>query len=318
MERNVCLGIDIGGTNTAFGLVDARGKILLREYIPTRKEMGPQALFKRIFNALENKVSQAAESFHIAGIGVGAPNGNYYNGTIEYPPNLGWENVDVVKLVKQFMDLPVRITNDANAAALGEMQFGSAKNFKHFIEITLGTGLGSGIVVDGKILYGADGAAGELGHTIVVPNGRLCNCGKKGCLETYCSAEGIRRTVFELMAEMNGHSPLRSIAFTDLTAKEIARLAEQGDAIALTAFDVTARILGRALADASAIFSPQAIILFGGLSQAGDLLLRPLKEYFEQHLMKHQKGKIRILVSGLPESDAAILGAAALIWQEID
>ncbi len=317
MEKEVYLGIDIGGTNTVFGLVDRQGKVFSKKIIATQADKGSSALFRRIFEELEHFLDDSGMSFQILGVGVGAPNGNYYNGTIENPPNLGWKNVDVVRSVQQFLNVPVRVTNDANAAALGEMRFGAAQNMKNFIEVTLGTGLGSGIVVDGNVLYGSDGTAGEMGHITAIPDGRKCNCGRRGCLETYCSAEGLRRTVIELQAEMNGTSSLRDISYNDLTAKQIFQFALQGDAIAQKAFDVTAHILGRALADVSALFSPEAIILFGGLTNAGEILFRPLNKYFELYLMKNFKGKVKLMVSGLKEGEAAILGAAALIWQEL-
>ncbi|HSP88182.1 MAG TPA: ROK family protein, partial [Ignavibacteriaceae bacterium] len=236
---------------------------------------------------------------------------------IENPPNLKWGVVNVVEIVNQYFDLPVAITNDANASAIGEMLFGAAKGMKNFIVITLGTGLGSGIVVDGKLVYGADGFAGEIGHTVFDPNGRLCGCGRKGCLETYSSSTGIRRTVMELLSNSNLDSVLRDISFDDLDSKMIYSAALAGDKIALEAFDYTAKVLGLKLADAVAHTSPEAIILFGGLALAGDLILIPTKKYMEENLFHVFKNKVKILPSGLQNCNAAVLGAGALIWDEI-
>lgn len=253
----------------------------------------------------------------IVGVGVGAPNGNYYNGTIENPPNLNWGLVNVKEDIKKYINVPVAVTNDANAAALGEMKFGAAKDMKNFVEITLGTGLGSGIVVNGELVYGHDGFAGELGHTNVKQNGRLCGCGNKGCLETYVSAPGIKRTVFKLLSIVKSESNLRDVSFNNLDSKIIYDAAREGDIIALEAFDYTARILGLALADTVAYLSPEAIILFGGLANAGDLIIAPVKHYMEENLFGAFKNKVKIIPSGLPEGDAAILGSSALIWHEI-
>jgi glucokinase len=314
----VTLGIDIGGTNTAMAIVDRDGKILAKDSIATMA-MDPAAdLFKRLFekfNMLFNPLK--GKYYELAGVGIGAPNANYYKGTIENPPNLNWGVVDVVSLVKNYYDIPVAITNDANAAALGEMRFGVAKGMKNFIQITLGTGLGSGIVINGELLYGSDGFAGEMGHTTIVRDGRKCACGKRGCLETYVSAPGLKRTVFEMMAEMTEKSILRDYCFKDLTAKNIYEAAITGDKIAQAAFKLTGRYLGQAMADAVAYLSPEAFVIFGGLANSGDLLLEPVKKHLENNLLNAFKGKIKILSSGLPEGDAAVLGAAALIWHEL-
>ncbi|HEX9739230.1 MAG TPA: ROK family protein, partial [Ignavibacteriaceae bacterium] len=255
--------------------------------------------------------------YQLKGIGIGAPNGNYYKGTVENPPNLKWGIVNIIELVNRFFDVPVAVTNDANASALGEMLFGAAKGMKNFIVITLGTGLGSGIVVDGQLVYGADGFAGEIGHTIYDPNGRMCGCGRKGCLETYASSTGIKRTVMELLASSNEDSVLRSISYNDLDSKMIYSSALAGDKIALQAFDYTGKVLGIKLADAVAHTSPEAIILFGGLALAGDLIIKPTSKYMEEYLFHVFKNKVKIIPSTLVDSNSAVLGASALIWNKI-
>ncbi len=317
-KKELVVGIDIGGTNTKVGIVDRDAKIYLHFDFPTRSEKPAEDLFKRIFEKIEQEKKELPEGSVLVGVGVGAPNGNYFSGKIENPPNLNWASVNVVGLVEEYFHLPAVLTNDANAAALGEMKFGAAQGMKNFIEITLGTGLGSGVVVNGQLVYGHDGFAGELGHVIVVKNGRLCGCGRRGCLETYASASGLRRTVFEIMAEDNQPSILREIPFEDLTSKMVYDAALRGDALAREAFDFTGRILGEALANAVAYLSPEAIILFGGLAAAGDYIFVPTKEYMEKNLLAIYRNKVKILPSGLPESDAAILGSAALIWNELE
>ncbi len=317
-KKELVIGIDIGGTNTKVGIVDKEAKIYLHFDFPTRSEKPAQDLFKRIADKIEQEKSELPQGSVLKGVGVGAPNGNYFSGKIENPPNLHWTSVDVVGLIREYFDLPGVLTNDANAAALGEMRFGAAQGMRNFIEITLGTGLGSGIVVNGQLVYGHDGFAGEMGHVVVVKGGRLCGCGRRGCLETYASASGLRRTVFEILAEDNQTSVLREIPFEDLTSKMVYDAALKGDAVALEAFDFTGRVLGEALADAVAYFSPEAIILFGGLAAAGDYIFVPTKTYMEKSLLPIFRNKVKILPSGLPESDAAILGSAALIWNELN
>jgi glucokinase len=316
--KKLVIGIDIGGTNTKVGIVDRQAKIHLHFDFPTHSELPAENLFERIHQKVEEEKFLLPKNSEIVGVGIGAPNGNYFSGKVENPPNLKWKTVDLVQLAKEHFNVPAVLTNDANAAALGELHFGSAKNMKNFIEVTLGTGLGSGIVVNGQLVYGHDGFAGEMGHVIAVENGRLCGCGRRGCLETYVSAPGIIRTVFELLARDNTQSKLREIPFDDMTSKMIYEAALEGDPIALEAFDYTGRILGRTLADAVAYFSPEAIILFGGLSAAGDYIFVPTKSYMEKSLLPIYRNKVKILPSGLPESDAAILGAAALIWNELE
>lgn len=317
MKKKVAIGIDIGGTNTAFGFIDKDGKCIYESSIPTHAEQKADQLFERLFIEINKVFVKYENEYEIIGTGIGAPNANYYKGTVEQPPNLNWGTVNIVELVHKYSALPCIITNDANAAAIGEMIFGAAKGMKNFVVITLGTGLGSGIVVNGELVYGADGFAGEIGHTIVDHEGRECGCGRKGCLEAYSSASGIRRTVYELIANTNTPSELRSNSFNDLTAKDIADAANRGDKLATEAFYYTAKILGMKLADTVAHTSPEAIILFGGLALAGDLIVVPTKNYLEKYLLNIFKNKVQILTSSLPGGQAAILGAAALIWNEI-
>jgi glucokinase len=317
MKKKIAVGIDIGGTNTTFGFIDKDGKCIYESSIPTCAEQKANQLFERLFKEIKETFVEYENEYEIIGTGIGAPNANYYKGTVEQPPNLNWGTVNIVELVRKYSAMPCIITNDANAAAIGEMIFGAAKGMKNFVVITLGTGLGSGIVVNGELVYGADGFAGEIGHTIVDPEGRECGCGRKGCLEAYSSASGIRRTVYELIANTNIPSELRSRSFNDLTAKDIADAAKSGDKLATEAFDYTAKILGMKLADTVAHTSPEAIILFGGLALAGDLIVVPTKNYLEKCLLNIFKNKVQILTSSLPGGQAAILGAAALIWNEI-
>lgn len=316
--HEMVLGIDIGGTKTSFGFVDRQGHLLSEATIPTQAHESAQVLVLRLHEKIEELRASLSMEFHLKGIGIGAPNANYYRGTVEKPVNLNWgESVNLVELFHKQYDLPVVITNDANAAAIGEMSFGGALGMRHFIVITLGTGLGSGIVVNGELLYGADGFAGELGHTVVDPHGRQCGCGKKGCLEAYVSATGICRTALTLLAERNDDSPLRNLSADSMTSKDIYAAALNGDALALEAFNITARILGMKLADAVAHLSPEAIFLLGGLAGAGDLLLLPTRKYLEKYLLRTFSGKVALLPSRLTDGNSAILGAAALIWHEL-
>ncbi len=312
------IGIDIGGTNNVFGFVDKEGKIIYESSIPTRAYEKAELLFERLFGRINEDFKKYENEFELAGIGIGAPNANYYKGTVESPPNLSWGIINVLEIVKKYSDLPAAITNDANAAAIGEMLFGAAKGMKDFIVITLGTGLGSGIVVNGQLVYGSDGFAGELGHVIVDPNGRECGCGRKGCLETYASATGIVKTVIELLDTTDIPSELRSIDKNSITSKKISEAAKRGDKLALDAFDFTARILGLKLADSVVYTSPEAIILFGGLALAGDLILKPVKKYMEEYMLNIFKNKVKLITSSLPGGNAAVLGASALIWNELN
>jgi glucokinase len=315
--KEIVLGIDIGGTNTKFGWIGRDGKILGADSIDTRLFARFEDLVEELFTRSMSMIKPADPLNHIA-VGIGAPNGNYYNGTIEFAPNLAWKGViQVTYLVQKKFGIPAFLTNDANAAAVGEMIYGGAKEMKDFVVITLGTGLGSGFVVNGNVMYGHDGFAGEVGHIIVDPNGRSCGCGRKGCLETYASAGGICLTVEELISHTTFESSLRAIAAKDLTALDVSVAANHGDALALEAFDQTAKILGSALANVVAITSPRAIFLFGGLAQAGDILFIPVKKYLEENLLVIYRNKVEILPSELPGSNAALLGAAALAWMEM-
>jgi glucokinase len=319
MPANNCvIGIDIGGTTTSLGLVDRHGALLGEATLPTQADQPAQILVSRLCDATSSLLTTRSPEHSLSGIGIGAPNANYHRGTVENPPNLKWgASVNMVELFRQHYDLPMAITNDANAAALGELLFGGARCMKHLIVITLGTGLGSGIIVNGELLYGVDGSAGELGHTTVDPAGRHCACGKQGCLETYVSATGICRTLCELLAVRIEPSSLRELSFAGLTSKIIYEAACTGDSLALAAFDRTARILGMKLADAVAHTNPEAVFLSGGLAAAGDLLIKPTRRYMEEYLFQPFKGKIKLLPSELPVGSGPILGAAALAWQEV-
>jgi glucokinase len=316
-KKEVVLGVDIGGTNTAFGYVDREGNLVAEAVMTTEANRPAEEFFERLHKQAEILFESTHNQFTCVGIGLGAPNANYYKGTIEQPPNLSWVYVDVVTTLKRWYTVPIALTNDANAAALGEMLFGSAKGMKDFIVITLGTGLGSGIVANGELIYGHDGFAGELGHTIVDPNGRLCGCGRHGCLETYASASGICRTVQELLQTKSIPSKLRNISNEQITSKRIFEAAKLGDPIALEAFELTGKYLGMKLSDSVAHTSPEAIILFGGLAAAGDFIFAPTKKYLEEYMLNIFKNKVRLLPSGLPKGNSAVLGAAALIWKEL-
>jgi glucokinase len=317
-STEVTLGIDIGGTNTAFGFVDRQGTVLAETSIPTQGQQPPETLIGRIADATAPIWSALENRCTLLGVGVGAPNGNYYRGTVEVPPNLNWPGItNVAALLEARYHIPVAVTNDANAAALGEMLYGAARGMKDFIEITLGTGLGSGIVAGGELVYGADGFAGEIGHTIVDRNGRQCGCGRRGCLETYASAPGVCRTVLELLADRMTPSELRSVAPSELSAKLIADAAHRGDPIAKEAYERTGEILGRQLADSVAYTSPEAIILFGGVANAGQLIFEPTKRALEAQVLNIYRNKVKIIPSGLKEAGAAVLGSAALIWNEL-
>lgn len=316
--KQVVAGIDIGGTFTKIGIVDQAGKVYADESIGTDSQSHIDKYLNDLEACVGRLLDESDENLKLTGIGIGAPNGNYYSGSIEKAPNLDWgDMVPMASLISDRFEVPTALTNDANAAALGEMIYGSATEMKNFIVITLGTGLGSGIVLNGNVVYGHDGFAGELGHVNVVPDGRHCKCGLKGCLETYVSATGIKRTVFELLARRNDPSELRDIPFEVLTAKDISESAERGDIIAIKAFGRTGRTLGRNLADVVALFSPRAIFLLGGLANAGDLILNPVREHMEKNLLFHFKGKVQILPSGLSKGNAAVLGAAGLAWKEL-
>ena len=329
--KKLAIGVDIGGINTAFGLVDENGDLYAESVISTKKypyfEDYP-AYVADLCDAMHAMADSLSFEYELAGIGIGAPNANYHKGTIETPANL-WKfredeaNPDESRRIFPLVDdisrcfggVKTLMTNDATAATIGEMVYGNAKGMKDFIMVTLGTGLGSGFVANGEMIYGSDGFAGEFGHIIVERNGRQCGCGRRGCLETYVSATGIKRTAFELMATMTAPSKLRDIAFADFDASMISAAAAQGDPVALEAFRVTGEILGRALADIVAITSPEAIFLFGGLSKAGKFIFEPTQWYMEENMLSMYKNKVKLLPSGIQGKNAAILGSSALIWQ---
>lgn len=329
--KKLAFGIDIGGINTAFGLVDEKGDLYAESVISTKAYpflKDYRTYVKDLCEAMKVLIDSVSFDFELIGIGVGAPNANYYKGTIETPANL-WKFSDedtdrsderrifrfADDMREYFPDTPIFVTNDANAATIGEMVYGNAKGMKDFIMITLGTGVGSGFVANGQLIYGHDGFAGEFGHVIVERNGRECGCGRRGCLEAYASAIGIKRTAFELMAVMNAPSSLRDIPFNSLDSAMLSTAAKKGDPIALEAFRLTGEKLGHALADAVTITSPEAIFLFGGLAKAGTLLSDPVKWYMEENMLFAFKDKVKVLPSGLQNKNAAILGASALVWQ---
>ncbi|MBN2431631.1 MAG: ROK family protein [Acidobacteria bacterium] len=317
-RRAVVAGIDLGGTNTVFGLIDGAGRCHATGRLATDSHQELSVYLQRLAAAIRHCLADRPD-LRLQGIGIGAPNGNYTRGTIEHPPNLHWKGiVPFVAEFKKHVPLPMALTNDANAAALGEMRFGAARDLTDFLVITLGTGLGSGIVSHGRLVYGATGFAGELGHTIAVRNGRRCGCGRRGCLETYASATGLRRTFLELLSRTDTASDLRAAAPADITAAAIARAARDGDAVAIRAFRRTGEILGRQLADSVAHTSPAAIFLLGGLAQAGELIFAPTRRSLAKNLLPVFQGTVDIRPSGLPPESAAILGAAALIWEELD
>ncbi len=321
--KKFSIGVDIGGTNTAIGIVDESGNVLTKGNIATPSHGDVNKYIAELSDTIRDMVKSVhkinSEAI-ILGIGLGAPNGNYYNGTIEYAPNLSFKGVvELVKLLKaEFPEYEyVALTNDANAAAIGEMIYGGAKGMKNFVMYTLGTGVGSGVVVNGDLVYGHDGFAGECGHTTLIPDGRLCGCGAKGHLEAYCSAPGMKRTAFELLAKYNdSKSLLADKSFNELDSKAIFDAAEKGDKIALEVFELTGEYLGLGMANTVHHLSPEAIFLFGGPTAAGDYIFKPTIESMEKHLLPIFKNKIKVLKSSLALGDAAIIGASALVWQE--
>lgn len=311
------LGIDIGGTNTVFGIVDARGAVIASSSIKTAKHPKVENYVDELYNEITRLLEANDAVSKIQGIGVGAPNANYFTGIIEESANLIWHGkIPLAQMLQDKFGIPVAITNDANAAAIGEMTYGAARGLKDFIMITLGTGVGSGIVVNGQLVYGHDGFAGELGHlTVKRNNGRLCGCGRTGCLEAYCSATGVARTAREFLEIRTEPSLLRNLDIDEITSKDVYDAAMQGDKLAKEIFDYTGKILGESMADMMLFSSPKAFILFGGLAKSGDLLLKPLKEALDKNLMFAFKGKPQVLLSELKEADAAVLGASALGWE---
>ena len=314
--ESLAIGIDIGGTGTKFGIVDRNGNVLFSGSLSTRGHGPVEAFIDELYNQLGVLIEKAGGSGRMRGIGVGAPNGNFYSGTVEYAPNLPWKGIiPLAKLIQNKFQLQTILTNDANAAAIGEMMYGAAKGMKDFIMITLGTGVGSGIVANGKLIYGHDGFAGELGHTIIIPEGRLHDgTGKKGSLESYASATGVMLTALEMLEKNSDESLLRGVPKEQLDSRKVYDAAIQGDKLAKDIFDFTGGILGLALANFVMFSSPEAIILFGGLTKAGDLILKPTREAMEHNLIQVFQNKVKILISHLKESDAAILGASALVW----
>ena len=317
---NAVVGIDIGGTSTKFGIIDKKGQCLGVNSIRTYQYDKLNKFLEILYKEIQGLNNSLGKEINIKGVGVGAPNGNYYKGTINHPPNLNWKGIVpfVKKFKKYFPDIPVVLTNDANAAAIGEMVYGGAKNMKNIIVITLGTGLGSAFVVDGHLVYGNDGFAGELGHVNVEQNGRICRCCNKGCLEAYVSATGIKRTFFNLLCSRSKKSDLRHVSFNELTSKMIYDAARKGDAVALEAFAITGEILGVKLSDVVAITNPEAIFILGGLAKAGDLIFKPTQQFMEKNLFPVFRGKVKILPSKLKGGNAAVLGAGALAWKELN
>ena len=317
MDKPYVIGMDMGGTNTVFGIVDARGTVISKSAIKTGTHTDVNLYINDIYTELSKLIEAAGGIDKIKGIGVGAPNGNYYTGNIEFAPNLPWKGViPFANLMADKFGIPAALTNDANAAAVGEMTYGAARGMKNFIMITLGTGVGSGIVIDGKVVYGHDGFAGELGHvTAIRNNGRLCGCGKSGCLETYASATGVARSAREILESSNKDSLLRNIPIDSITSKDVFDAAIEGDEVAKEIFNFTGKILGECLADFVAFSAPEAIVLFGGLTKSGDLILDPIKENMEKNLLPIWRGKVKVLFSELKEADAAVLGASALAWE---
>ncbi len=309
------IGLDLGGTNSEFGIVDEKGNILERTKIKTQEYTSAEDFVEAAVGALWEIIERAGGIERIKSMGIGAPNGNIITGCIEDAPNIAWAHgirVPLVKMFSEALGIPVNLTNDANAAAIGEKTYGVAKNMNDFIVITLGTGVGSGIVCNGKLVYGADGNAGELGHIIIRRNGRLCGCGRKGCLEAYCSATGVVRTAKELLATSTEPTALRQLPEEMLSSYEIAKSAENGDEMAKRIYEETGRMLGEACAEMMVFSSPEAFIFFGGMAKAGELLFKHVRESFEENVMPCFKGKAKFLVSGLKDADAAILGAASL------
>ncbi len=316
-KSNIVVGVDIGGTNTKMGFVTEQGKCLKETRFKTQNFPQPEKFFNQLIKKINEDYNKIKKDYNLIGIGIGAPNGNYYRKSIENPPNLLWDIVNVNRILNKSFRVPVALTNDANAAAIGEQFFGSGKGMKDFIMITLGTGLGSGIVVNGKIVHGYDGFAGELGHINYERNGRQCTCGLKGCLEAYASGSGIVRTAKELLIQVSVKSKLRKYSDKNLTSEMIYKEALKGDNLALQCFELTGKALGSILADAVAVTNPEAIFLFGGLANAGDLIIKPTKKYLEENLFTPFKGKVKVLPSGLKDVNAAVLGSAALILEEL-
>ncbi|MBN2165118.1 MAG: ROK family protein [Marinilabiliaceae bacterium] len=322
--KQIAIGIDIGGTNTKFGVVDNMGNVIISDSMDTPTHGDVYSYITDLSSELRKmikSIDQINPETEIFGIGIGAPNANYYTGTIEHPANLSFKGVVpfVELLKKEFPEIGViTITNDANAAAIGEMIYGGAKGMKNFVMYTLGTGVGSGIVVNGNLVYGNDGFAGEIGHTMLIPGGRKCGCGKRGHLEAYCSATGIKRTAFELLSDLNAtDSLLANKTYEELTSRMIFEAAQKGDFVAQETFKLTGKYLGQGLADTVHYLSPEAIFIFGGPTAAGEFIFEPAKQSMEEHLLPVFRNKVKVLPSGLKAGDAAILGSSALVWKEV-
>ena len=318
-QKPYVIGVDLGGTNTVFGIVDTYGKIVAEDFIKTQKYKTAEEFVEAGVACLLPLIAQGGGTEKIEGMGIGAPNANYYTGAIEIAPNIAWAHDSVVPLGEMFsqkLGIPVHLTNDANAAALGEMTYGAARGMKNFIVITLGTGVGSGIVINGQLVYGHDGFAGELGHVTMVrgEEGRVCGCGRKGCLECYCSASGMARTAREMLANTDRPSLLREKNPADIESLDVSIAAGKGDELANEIFQFTGKMLGEACADFTAFSSPEAYIFFGGLCKAGDLIMKPIEESYNRAVMPIYRGKAKFLVSGLMNANAAVLGASALAW----
>lgn len=312
------IGLDLGGTNSVFGIVDARGEIKGSTAIKTQAYPDVKDYVQAGVEAMQPIIDVAGGIDKIKGMGIGAPNGNYYTGTIENAANLLWKgSVPLARMFEDKLGVPVALTNDANAAAVGEMTYGVARGMKDFIMITLGTGVGSGIVVNGQLVYGSDGFAGELGHLTIdrTESARLCGCGRKGCLEAYCSATGVARTARELLEKSDRPSLLREINPKDITSLDVSIAADKGDEVAREIYEYTGKLLGDACANFAIFSSPEAFVFFGGLTKAGDLLMKPLQKAYDENILSAFKGHAKLLISGLKGSEAAVLGASALGWE---
>ncbi len=311
------IGLDLGGTNSVFGIVDANANVIAETSVKTRGHGPVEQYVADCVEALKVIIDKVGGIDKIQGMGIGAPNGNYYTNCIEYAPNLPWGDgkIPLGQMFSDALGIPVAMTNDANAAAMGEMAYGAAKGMKNFIMITLGTGVGSGIVCDGKMVYGSDGLAGELGHVRVKADGRECGCGRKGCLETYCSATGVARTAREILTTTDTPTLLREIPLDQIESKDVSIAAGKGDEVAKSIMDFTGRLLGSACADFACFNSPEAFIFFGGLVKAGDLIMNPIRKGYDENILKCYKGKAKMLVSQLDDAKAAVLGASALAWE---
>lgn len=317
-EKSYVIGLDMGGTNSVFGIVDSRGTIKSQTVISTKAYPDVNDYVKAAVEALKPALEMVGGIENVRGMGIGAPNGNYYTGNIEYAANLAWPGiVPIAKLFEEALGIPCRVTNDANAAAMGEMTYGVARGMKNFIMITLGTGVGSGIVCDGKIVYGSDGFAGELGHFVVdhTPEGRPCGCGRKGCLECYTSATGVARTAREILSKRTEPSKLRDLDPEKITSYDVYCAAEEGDEIAKEIFEFTGYLLGRSCADFCTFNTPEAFVFFGGLTKAGDWIMDPIRRGYDENVLHIFRGKAKLLISSLKGSEAAVLGASALGWE---